>query len=54
MRGARLSFWNDELAMDLEQERALATLEGRDPDQAARAYRVRETLWASITAPLYD
>jgi hypothetical protein len=49
--GAVLSFWEEELRMDLEQERALATLEGRCPDAAARLYRSRETAWHHVTAP---
>jgi hypothetical protein len=43
--GTRLSFWEDELRMDLAQERALAEMEGRDPDEAVRAYRSRERRW---------
>ena len=43
--GKALSFWEDELRIDVEQERALARLEGRDPDEAAKAYRARESAW---------
>lgn len=51
-RGARMSFWNDELAKDLAQERHLALLEGRDPEVAVAAYRARETNWAAHIVPL--
>lgn len=54
VRGATLAFWNEELAADLRQERSLAELEGRDPEEAARAYRLRETLWTAMTAPLLE
>jgi hypothetical protein len=47
--GAKVAFWDEELAMDLEQERALALLEGRDPDEAVKQYRVRETSWRRLT-----
>ncbi len=53
-RGAVLSFWRGELNLDCEQERALALLEGRDPDEAVRAYRSREWSWWAHTAPVYD
>lgn len=53
-RGAALSFWNDELAMDLAQERELARLEGRDPEEAARHYGARERAWRALTMPLAD
>ena len=43
--GKALSFWEDELRLDLEQERVLAELEGRDPSEAVRAYRARERGW---------
>jgi hypothetical protein len=54
VHGTRLSFWQDELKMDLEQERELALLEGRDPVEAVRAYRRRETNWFLITGPLLE
>jgi hypothetical protein len=44
-RGGALAFWEDELRLDLRQEAELARLEGRDPDAAVRAYRMRETSW---------
>ena len=44
-RGVHISFWEDELRLDLAQERALAELEGRDPEQAAAAYHARESNW---------
>ena len=53
-RGARLSFWSDELRADLHQERALAILEGRDPDVATRAYERRELEWFVLTVSLHD
>lgn len=51
-RGVRLAFWDDELRLDLAQERSLALLEGRDPERAVAVYRARETAWRAITAPL--
>lgn len=48
-RGTAISFWDDELRMDLAQERALALLEGRDPEDAERAYRAREISWHRLT-----
>lgn len=53
-RGVRLAFWTDELRLDLEQERALAVLEGRDPDEAAKAYAARETAWYRFAGPLLE
>jgi len=53
-RGARLSFWEDELRLDLAQEWALAECEGRDPEEAARTYLARETAWRAMTAPLVE
>lgn len=53
-RGSSLAFWEDELRMDLEQERALAELEGRDPARAAAEYRAREKGWQIVTTPLTD
>lgn len=50
--GQHVSWWSEELACDLEQERALAELEGRDPDAAVRAYRAREYGWSYATLPL--
>lgn len=50
--GTLVSYWDEELRMDLEQERALAVLEGRDPDKAAKEYRARETKFSRLTAPL--
>lgn len=40
--GRYYSFWEDELKMDLEQERALAKLEGKDQEEAVRKYRSKE------------
>ncbi len=40
--------------MDLRQERALAELEGCDPDEAAKSYRQRELGWWHHTAPLVE
>jgi hypothetical protein len=51
-RGAVLAFRDEELRMDLEQERALAELEGRDPDAAAAAYARRERAWSALTTEL--
>lgn len=54
-RGTSISFWEDELRMDLAQERALAELEGRNPVAAAKAYWTRENVWIRITCqPLED
>lgn len=50
-RGTVVSFWEDELRIDIMQERALAALEGRDPDEAERAYRSREKMWQANTLP---
>lgn len=50
--GARVSFWEDELRMDLRQEETLAMLEGRDPKVAVAAYRSRETSWRAHTRPI--
>jgi hypothetical protein len=52
--GTSVAFWEDELRLDLYQERQLAILEGRDPDAAAAAYRARETNWRGHTAPLLE
>jgi hypothetical protein len=51
-RGVAMSFWEDELRIDLAQERELAKLEGRDPDQAAKEYRAREQQWFQLALPL--
>lgn len=53
-RGARVAFWEDELRLDLHQERELALLEGRDPVVAVAAYRARETNWWAHIAPLIE
>lgn len=53
-RGTRLSFWEDELRMDVRQERSLAELEGRDPAVAEASLRARETSWWHHIAPLYE
>lgn len=50
--GSAIAFWEDELRMDLAQERVLAVLEGRDPDRAVRLYRVREINWHNYTVPI--
>ena len=52
--GRVLSFREDELKMDIEQERALAVIEGRDPDDAATTYRRIEQAWWAFTAPLRE
>lgn len=49
--GTMVSFWEDELRLDLAQERALAILENIDPDAAVRAYRAREMGWRQHTCP---
>lgn len=48
VRGARLSFWEDELRMDLAQEAELARLEGADPVERCKAYRSREMAWRTV------
>ena len=53
-RGTRISFWQDELRIDLAQEAALARLEGHDPDAAVAAYRRREVAWRAVTCPLAE
>lgn len=50
--GKWISFWEDELRLDLAQEKELARLEGRDPDEAVKQYRSRELYWRAITCPL--
>lgn len=50
--GSAMSFWEDELRMDLAQEAALARLERRDVEVAVEAYRRREMAWRAITVPL--
>jgi hypothetical protein len=50
--GSTVSWWHTELAMDLEQERELARLEGRDPEDAVARYRARELRWFNLTVPL--
>lgn len=52
--GVRIAFWNEELAMDLEQEWALALLEGRDPEASVAEYRARETAFARLTCTLSE
>lgn len=42
VRGSSLLFVEEDLARDVRQERALAELEGRDPEHAEKAYRSRE------------
>ena len=54
VRGTRLSFWEDELRMDLAQEAELARLEGRDPVESCRMYRTREMAWRAFTMPLLE
>lgn len=52
--GMAMSFWEDELRMDLEQEAALARLENRDVDDAVRRYRAQERDWSNHTVPIDD
>lgn len=47
--GKAVSFWEDELRMDLEQERHLARLEGK-PGRV-REYAARESTWRNMTVP---
>jgi hypothetical protein len=57
VRGARISFWEDELRMDLAQEAELARLEGRDPEQAVKEYSARENThraWVSHGSSYFD
>ena len=49
--GSALSFWEDELRMDLAQEAELARLEGRCPVEAVRQYRGREMAWRCFALP---
>lgn len=49
--GKAFSFWEDELRMDLGQERELAKLEGIDEEVAVKEYRRREGRWKWITVP---
>jgi len=43
--GTSVAFWEDELRMDIEQEKILAVLEGKDPEKAAKTYATRELAW---------
>jgi len=49
--GTAVSFWEDELRLDLAQEDCLAALEGIDPRLAVAAYRRREIAWRHHTCP---
>jgi len=49
--GTAVSFWEDELRLDLAQEAWLAALEGADPQTAVTAYRRRELAWRHHTCP---
>ena len=49
--GTSISFWEDELRLDLAQEDRLAALEGSDPRAAVDAYRRREIAWRHHTCP---
>jgi hypothetical protein len=49
--GVEISFWEDELRLDLAQEARLAECEGRDPGAAVAAYRRREIAWRHHTCP---
>jgi hypothetical protein len=48
-RGGAVAFWEDELRLDLQQERELAKLQNRNPDKAAERYRAREMAWYNLT-----
>lgn len=52
-RGAAISFWEDELRLDLAQEMALALIEGRDTQQAVTDYKKREHMWRAMTCPIF-
>jgi hypothetical protein len=52
--GSVLSYWDDELRMDLRQQAALASLEGWDVEEAVRAYRAKETAWHRITVRIVE
>jgi len=52
VRGAVLTFWREELTRDLRQEAALAEIEGRDVQEAVRAYSRRESTWFRLTTEL--
>lgn len=54
VRGVRLSFWEDELRMDLAQEAELARLEGLDPVERCNAYLSRELAWRHFAQPLIE
>jgi hypothetical protein len=45
---------HDPLHEDLLSEATLALLEGRDPSEAARAYRARERAYGWVTCPLLE
>jgi len=49
--GTAISFWEDELRLDLAQEAWLAVLEGLEPGPAVAAYRRREIAWRHHTCP---
>ena len=53
-RGVAISFWEDELRMDLAQEAALAELEGVDPVIRCRRYRYIEKEWRRMTTHLFE
>jgi hypothetical protein len=52
VRGAVLMFREEAIDADVRQERELAKLEGRDPDEAERRYRSTELAWVRLTLPL--
>jgi len=43
-----MSFWEDELGLELEQKRHLAILEGKDPVEACDEYAFREKQWYAL------
>jgi hypothetical protein len=49
-----LSYWDEELALDVRQEAAIASLEGRDVAEAVRAYRAKEYAWKRITVTIME
>ncbi len=49
--GTAISYWEDELRLDLAQEAQLAVLEGVDPKVAVAAYRRRENAWRHFICP---
>jgi hypothetical protein len=53
-RRSSLVILHDPLYDDLLSEATLALIEGRDPEEAVRAYGARERSYGRITCPLFE